>query len=332
MFKKITIGNSDGIIINDSDIKSKLIDYLYNAINLSKLRYTLLDNIQKLKFLKDNEHFVSLNLKGNNYFFVFITIKNINYAVLINRKKLSYNKNQLDMKSVFIIRITINTNLNIYSGTIFDGKIINKDNNHSFLIHDCYYLMGKKIMDMEMVNKLNYLNDIINANFSDVCSNFSFKLNTIYTYDKLHNIIYNIIPSYGNIVGGLIFIPKYTGQNIIYIDNNKQIDNSTVNIINNKENIETKSYDLIVNFNNILLSRTYSYEIEGKIKNLYLTKSDIHDVYNIYEQIDDNKIGIAHIPNLKISHYCVEHVTNTPKLFKCIFNTKFNKWIPLSII
>ena len=56
------LGNSDATIINDLSIKNKIIDYLFNSIEMSKYRFNMLDNLQKLNFLKDNIHYVSPNL------------------------------------------------------------------------------------------------------------------------------------------------------------------------------------------------------------------------------------------------------------------------------
>ena len=64
VFKQISFGNDSGQLINDIKIKKKIIEYLFNAINLSKYRYTFLNNINRLKFLKENEHFVSPNFHG----------------------------------------------------------------------------------------------------------------------------------------------------------------------------------------------------------------------------------------------------------------------------
>ena len=107
MGKKITMGNSEAILLNDNEreLKIKIIDYLYTTLNLSDLRYLMLDNISKLKYLHDNEHYVTPNYKGINYFLIFTKLFDKNYAVLINRKKLSYHRNQVDMKTILIIRI-----------------------------------------------------------------------------------------------------------------------------------------------------------------------------------------------------------------------------------
>jgi hypothetical protein len=221
MGKKITIGNSEGVLLdNEYDIKNKIIDYLYNTINLSKLRYGMLDNIQKLKFLQENEHYVTPNYKGLSYFLILTTIIGKPYAVLINRKKLSYHRNQVDMKTVYIIKLFINTNPNMFLGTIFDGKIIQKDNKYYFLIQDSFCMMGKKILDMDMNKKISYLNDIINSSLSDnnVCANFNFKLNKIYNYNQIPELVDTIIPNCGIPSNGLVFYPKQSGISIIHIE------------------------------------------------------------------------------------------------------------------
>lgn len=330
MAKEISIGNSKAQLLIDNNIKNNILDYLFNTINLSKLRYGMLDNVLKLKFLQENEHFVTPNYKGINYFLVFTTIHHKLYAVLINRKKLSYHRNQIDMKTIFIAKIQIITNQNMFTGTIFDGKIIQKDNKYHFLIHDCFFLMGKKISDMDMDNKFLYLNDIINTNLTNnSCENFTFKLNKLYHYNELPELITKIIPNCGINSNGIIFYPKQSGNSIIHIE--KKIDKISIQSSQN-ENIENKTHDLIFNFKEFLESRTYSYEKESKKKIFYISKTLIPDVYNLYNKKDEPKIGIAHIPNLKISHYCLNNIISPFTKVNCVYYAEFDKWIPLNII
>lgn len=330
MGKKINIGESEGLLLIENDIKVKIIDYLFNTINLSKLRYGLLDNIQKLKFLQENEHYITPNYKGVNYFLLFTTIMNKSYAVLINRKKLSYHRNQIDIKTVFIVKIQVNTNINVFSGTLFDGKIIQKDNKYHYLIHDCFCAMGKKILDMDMEQKMLYLNDIINSNLSNnSCSNFTFKLNKLYKYCELPELIHNIIPSCGIESNGIIFYPKQSGNSIIHIE--KKPDKITIESSQN-EVIQNKTFDIIYNFTDFLKSRVYSYEKENKHRVFFISKTSIPDVYDLYNKKDEPKIGIAHIPNLKISQYCANNINTPFTKVNCVYNSDFDKWIPINIL
>jgi len=330
MGRKINIGNGEGILLIENDIKNKILDYLFNTINLSKLRYGILDSIQKLKFLQENEHYVTPNYKGINYFLLFTTIVGKQYAVLINRKKLSYHRNQIDIKNVFIVKVQVNTNLNIFTGTLFDGKIIQKDSKYHFLIHDCFTIMGKKILDMEMEQKMLYLNDVINSNLSiNSCENFTFKLNKLYKYNELPELVGKIIPSCGIESNGIIFYPKQSGNSIIHIE--KKLEKVTIESSQN-EVIESKTFNLIYNFTDFLKSRVYSYEKENKHKIFLMTKTSIPDVYEIYNKKDEPKLGIAHIPNLKISQYCANNINTPFTKVNCVYNQEFDKWIPLNII
>ena len=51
----VKFGESEAIVINDLDFKNKIIDYLFNTIDISKYRYNLLDSTQQLNFLKLND-------------------------------------------------------------------------------------------------------------------------------------------------------------------------------------------------------------------------------------------------------------------------------------
>ena len=73
MNKKIILGNSEGILV-DYDTKQKVIDWLYLKLDLSKYRYIIMNNVSKLKFLQDNEHYVSPNFKGYNYLLILSLI------------------------------------------------------------------------------------------------------------------------------------------------------------------------------------------------------------------------------------------------------------------
>jgi hypothetical protein len=331
MSKKISFGSEEGYLITDFSIKQKVVDYLYNSLNLSKHRFIMLNNITKLEFLKENEHYVSPSFKGFNYFLIFLIIDDKKYCVAIDRRKLSYHKDQLDLKTVFIVRIVVKVNESLFTGTIFDGKLIESNKKYIFLIQDCFYLMGKKIIDMEMESKMVHLDNILKIHFSDnsICNNFSFKLNKLCKYDGIENLIKNVIPNCNIQCHGLVFFPKLSGISIIHIE--KKNDKIAIDT-NQTQVVESKTYDLIYNFVDYLKTRTYSYEKAAKIRKLWLSKSNIPDVYNISEKENGERIDIAHIPNIKISHLCNEKVLEDKSTrFNCVYHTKFKKWIPVSV-
>ena len=321
MNKNYKFGLDEGVIINDLDIKTKIIDYLFNSIELSKFRFKMLDNISQLEYLKENIHYISPNFKGYNYFLIFIKIKDISYCVILDKKRITYQKSKLNVKMTKIIKLNITANNAIFRGSIFDCKFIQNNNNFFMIIKDCYKLMGNSLLHMEMNEKLSYLNNIIT---NQIYNNpyFDIKFNKLYKYDELTNLINKIIPSCKFDIQGLVFFPSYSGITVIYTNNKKKCQ------IESNCDIEYKSYDLIKDIIKILNNRIYYYEKNKKIKTFLLEKTDISDVYNMFE--DDNKIGIAHIPNIKTSQFCKNQFDNCKsKKFNCVYDNKFKKWIPL---
>ena len=242
--KKTVYGNSEATFINDN-IKQQIIDYLYLKLDLSKFRYIILSTENKLKFLQDNEHYVSPNFKGYNYLLIMITINNIQYSIAIDRKKLSYHKSQLDMTTIQLILLDIKCSDCLFKGTIFDGKIIHNNKKYIFLIQDCYYLIGEKVIEIEMNQKMIKLDSIMTTYFNNnsYCSNFEFKLNKLYKYEHLETLI-NSLPTLSINASGLIFYPKFSGINILHLE--KKTEKININT-NNNEIIEQKSYNFITN-------------------------------------------------------------------------------------
>ena len=326
--KKTSLGNGEGIIVFN-DIKSKIIDYLYTKINLSKYRFIMLDNIHKLNTLAERTHYVGPNYKGYSYLLIMITIENKKYCVAINRKKLSYHKDTLDIKQVFMVQIHININEQFFNGTILDGKLIQNTNESIFLVQDCFYLMGKSMLNMEMNDKISHIDNIFKQYLSHegYCKNFNFKLNKLYEYKDLHHLIYNILPSLQIPVNGIVFIPPYSGINVVHIENKTE----KITVTTNNEVIQSNSYNMIHDFVDYLNNRIYSFETDGNKKKLLISKTEIADVYSVFDKDSTERLGIAHIPSLKISYYCRKHIDTTPVLFDCVFCTKFRKWIPISV-
>ena len=80
-----TFGNSEATIVNDFSTKNKIIDYLFNSFDLSKFRFNMLDNLEKLNNLK-RIHYVSPNFKGFNYFVIFTKINHQQMCVCIDKR------------------------------------------------------------------------------------------------------------------------------------------------------------------------------------------------------------------------------------------------------
>ena len=167
------VGNVDGVQLPNS-IKYKVIDYLYSKVDLSKHRYDML-SLDKLKYLQENEHYLSLNYKGFNYYLIIFETEyqvgtNKKYCILIDKKKLKYNKNQLDMKTTHIVQIHMNLPEELYKGSIFYGKLSQSSSKSLFIIQDCFYLSGNNLLKMDMIEKIHKIDKVINSFNTNYCS------------------------------------------------------------------------------------------------------------------------------------------------------------------
>ena len=76
------------------------------------------------------------------------------------------------------------------------------------------------------------------------------------------------------------------------------------------------------------------------IQEFIIKKTSLTDVFELYHYenqdkiylniVPDNRVGIAHIPDIRTSQYC-KKIGLEKEIFiqKCIFNNKFKKWVPI---
>jgi len=345
---KINLGNSTAFLVSDNETKKKVINYLYKNVELNKFRFKMLDNLSKLDELKNNPHYVSPNFRGVNYLLICMKIQEQNKTFIIDRRKLKYYKNNLNLKEIKIIEIKIHADPVLFTGSIFDGKMIDKK---YFLVFDCYVLFGKENISQEMKTKYFTLDKIFSTHFdNNPCLNFQIKINKLYEYEELDKLINEVIPNTSLSTSGIVFFPKYSGILVIFNESKKEKEivnyNSTSdysnnlqynNTLNNSENKITNNelsnvssdYDMIRDLSNYLSERTYNYENFNIKKTFILTKTDIPDVYTL-KDTNNIKIGIAHIPSLKISHRVKEWLKNKKYTqAECVYHKQFDKWIPI---
>lgn len=296
--------------------KNAIINFLYSTIKLDNYKFSFLSSIETLLFLQQNEHYVSYNRKGYNYFLIFITLYGKPLVVMIDRKKLTYQKSNLQHNDVIIYTLNVTADENLYKGTIFDGKLIKVNNSYEFVICDCLYLMETFYTKMDMLRKIQHIQPIINQ--IPIQSYFDISTISLNYYSDIPKLVVD-----NN--DGLVFYPKVSGNIIIFTqkflhkkhEDAIQINNISENLFLNK-------------IFNSLKSKTYPYEkVSSAIK--CLVKTDIPDVYEIYEVDKVTRIGIAHIPSIKLSHMCKNIITESDKFytFKCTYSLTFRKWIPL---
>lgn len=322
-FKKDKQFNS---MIDDRGTKQKLIDYIYTTIDLSDLKFKLVEVEDDLPNVK-RDFYVSPNYNGTNCLLVFIKLAHNYYSFLVDRKTLSYNKNQVDINSLKITPVKIRLNFDIYNGTIMDGILLNtNDNTMSFVINDVYYFRGRTMMNTKMLYKQINLETYLSSTTvnDNIMNNIELHANKYYNISETKSLIETVIPGLfkSNEIKGVAFYPETTGLKYIYLFSNVSYSNT------DKEETEHSDTNDVPDIDD---GTTGVFEIRS---------TSIVDVYKLFllvkikkggkNVIKTKKIGIASIPTQDCSKMCKKLVGDKKKaLVKCKFVKDKNKWIPV---
>ena len=210
--------------INQEFIKQQLVNYIYNALEISKFKYSLIEYEYDLPLITNTKHFVSPNYNGIVSLLVFKKIQDKYYSVIIDRRTLSYNPTQLDINKVKITPINVQLDESIYNGSIIDGVLL-YNNGHNrkkiFVVNDLYFFRGKKLTDDKINNKM--------LNISVYLDSFDNKDSNLNTVELIPNKLYDLkdikklvnvhIPKskYSNCIKGVTFYPEISGTKLIYL-------------------------------------------------------------------------------------------------------------------
>jgi hypothetical protein len=277
---------------NESNhVKHKLISYIYNSVDLNKFNYNILNNANDINELSKKKFYVSKMYYGNNYLLIFKKINNKYYSFLIDRKTLSYNKNQLKINNVKITQIYIRLDESIYDGTIFDGtlKYTNNGDKMYFVINDVYMFLGKNIMNDLIKYKLTNIEEFLNLAWVDdyFINNIELSVNKLFDLNQINKII--TFEKNKNNIKGFSFYSDISGTTLIYLlKNNSEI--TKININNNsviKNNNHTSE-----NINNYITENINNYTTENINNNTTeninnYTTENINN--NTAENINNNK-------------------------------------------
>jgi hypothetical protein len=278
-----------------------ILENLYNRINFSKCYYQIINDTMQLNEIKNIEYNVTYHIQGYNYIMFMTTINKKPFHCLISKKELKIYLSQNNINNIKIYTFNMKTsNMFLYYDTIFDGKIINND--HTFMIYDCYYLNGEDMHGIELKTKFNLINNIL----TDITElNFNLKIIKIQKYNDIPKMVFEDIKNSNLKINGLVFLPNFSGKFYIYVN-----DTEFENI---KNNTQTQ-----INHNSEF--------------NFILKKTKIPDVYELFYESSYGLIreGIAHIPNMVTSKYCKELLKDKDMIkMNCVKSVKFNKWVPL---
>ena len=293
----------------DSNLYPQVLDKIYSNVNFQKIRYQILNNKSYLDEIKSSKHYITPHFQGYNYLLIFMVINNVKYNLLI-MKNLKFWKEQNNIQDIKIYKFDTNNSYIDYNTiSIFDGKMINNSNKSSFIINDIY---NKTMENLTLPEKLELVNDILNKIKINDNHNFDCKVCRLYNFSELPDLVFNKLKTTELKINGLMFLPEYTGKYYIYTNDNE--------------------FDELKNNNNNNVTITIKKTNTNSEIEFYMKKTNVPDVYELYDNDETNivKEGIAHIPNMKTSHY-FRNIFQNKNMIKinCIKSDKFNKWIPI---
>jgi hypothetical protein len=300
------------------EIHKELIKYIYTTIDISKYKFEIFKYDNQLNKLISNKHYVSANYNGKNCFLVFTKLKSKYYSFFVDRRKLSYTFDKIKMEEVFVNHCNADVDLSIYSGTIFDGCLINNNNNinnnglnkynlqsQEFIITDVYYFKGSDYTEGNLKHKLYeiqmYLDNIggqIKYDKEKVNNKISLdlKVNKLYDVTDIRSLLSDIDKNNKLRANGICFYPEISGTKLIHLFDNNNMNNNINNITNNANNNVNNANNNVNNNSgsnetkhranqkdNITVdSDELNRRVKSLIKKVYTSKSD-KPIYAILE-------------------------------------------------
>jgi len=279
-------------LLDDWDLKKKVISLLYDKFNLHGFRYTIITKSSHLNFLQQNEHYLLLNYASKSYLLVFFLIDEKKMCFLIDRKSLVYQPKNINdvVRSSVVMIIEPHQSLknDLFRGTILDVKMVN----NFFHVYNVFMWKGEDKTGYSTLESYELLNNERIEMIPETRPYFYRDLR------KLKNILIE-----DSKVTGLIFIPKIPGNQMIFLQNKTNSEPTTT--------IVSTPIHIIATMIQHDLPDVYFLNLE---ENKKMTKK------------------IAYIPNIECSKKCQEFIRNKKEVkVKCTYNTQLDKYIPIDL-
>lgn len=300
----------------DNKTKERLITFIYDSVDIGNYKYKVMqDETDMIELQKD--FYVCRNCLGTNSLLVFIKFGDKYYSFIVDRRTLSFNRLQVDIRKVDIYPIKVRVGKDLYKGTIFDGTWL-KGKNSKFVINDCYIFQGKSMLNTDLLHKSLQLSAYMYENYVD-----DNKMNTVQlVVNKLYEIknTRNLIDDIGNI-RGLSFYPPKSGLKYVLMNNS-----SNKNLFQPEKEVQ---YEPIKE------------DTEGVFDMRKTSKMDVYKLYLLKLVEKGNKqymkyiripSKIAYIPTKECSEMCRElFEEDERRLMYCKYDSKKQKWKPVNI-
>lgn len=315
---------------------------LFNIRIIQKHYFNIDDN--NIKYLTKLPHLISLRSNGNRYYIYFTKYNDIEIIYYIDMKiHTGYEKPRIILgRGLFAPSLFLNT--------LLEGEMVKtKDSKWIFIINDIIAYEGKKLDNLILPKRLEIIYKLLNDKYTpdDICDICSYKVKSYYYISK--SSLKELIEQSEKLnytSRGLYFYSYYLKHkpklinfdDKVIIDVKKKVKDITeFKPLLNSTSLNTSNF--IITSNIPVQPSVSSISKDDNNRELWIAKTDNADIYYLYDNFNiltANKIGIALVPTIKDSmnlrnEFKDKNLTFTIK-YKCIFNEKFNKYQPIEKI
>tara|TARA_B100000686_G_scaffold304186_1_gene341621 strand:- start:225 stop:1181 length:957 start_codon:yes stop_codon:yes gene_type:complete len=286
--------------VTDNSMKKYILDNLKLKTDIKyDTRYAKVYNEQFKKNL-NNPHIFCLKSSGTPYLLFCTQINDVNYSFLIDKKV----KDGYEYPKIFIVHYRFDPEL--FQGTLFEVELTrDKHNAWSTLIGDIYYMSGNSMKNIQIHDRINHCNNILENKYIDdsFCNICPLSIKRFYDIQEVESVINDFIPKLSYRVKGFYFVPLKTSYSkILYL-------------------LKDKDYKQVNSVNKSLIS----------FRIIKTVKPDIYELYLFNEQRSSIiKHSYASVKNIEKSQW-LKNLTdsNDECIVECKFNPLFKKWEPV---
>lgn len=337
----ISFGDRVAWNIKCNIIKDTILNELYNLYNIRIIQkhYYNIDN-DNIKHLERIPHLISLRSNGNRYYIYFSLYNDTPIIYFIDMKiHTGYEKPR-----IILARGLFDNSL--FKNTLLEGEMIKTtDNKWIFIINDIIAYEGRKMDNIILPERLKIIYNLLDKKYTpdEICDICSYKIKNYYYLSKASmNELLKISKELNYTSRGIYFTSYYLKHKPKLLNFNDDIIVAVQKKIKDVAEFKElkRNEDIPLNYNNTtIISTSNVTPLNIDYKDLWISKTDEPDIYNIYDNhniLTSNKIGIAFIASLqdsiKMRNIFKDKSTTISIKFKCNYNEKFKKYQPIEQI
>lgn len=290
------------------DLYEAILANLYRRLNLQQVRYQLLQDRHQLNEIQQGKHYVTYHMQGFNFLLFMTMVGGRPFHCLISKRELRSHPSKNATEDIKIYTFNMRyPRVNYYHDTLLDGKILRTDGEPVYLVYDAYCLCGEDVHSTPMPEKYGMIDTALNEINANMQQDMKVRMLRLMPVEDIGAMFYEKVKNSAMKINGFVFLPERSGKYFIYI-NDEEFNH--VRTPAKVEPVQPRS------------------QITGSQHEFRMKKTHLPDVYELFD--GDVREGIAHIPNIHISHHCRELFRDREECtMTCVRSVKFNKWVPL---